>query len=193
MSYPAVITVESPAKMENWRAIAQWILAIPHLIIAGALEYVSGALAVVSWFMILFTGSLPEGLANFQIMIMRYSARAQLYAGFMYSEYPPFDFTLSPYDPGGSPVKLEIVPELTNRNRLTVGLRILWAIPALLYVMVIGIVGIVCWFLALFAVLFTGRWPEGLRSWVMKLNRVSIRFNAYALMLTDEYPPYSSD
>ncbi len=193
MSYPAVITVEPPAKMENWRAIGQWILAIPHLIIAGALEYVSGALAIVSWFVILFTGSLPEGLANLQIMILRYTARAQLYAGFMFKEYPPFDFTLSPYDPGGSPVVIEIVPELENRNRLTVGLRIIWLIPALFYAALIAIVGAICWFFAFFAVLFTGRWPDGLWAWVMKLNRVSIRFNAYALMLTDTYPPYSTD
>ncbi len=193
MSYPATITVETPPSMDNWRAIGQWILAIPHLIIAGALEYVSGALAVVSWFMIVFTGSLPEGLANFQIMIIRYTARAQLYAGFMFTEYPPFDFTLSPYDPGGSPVTVEVIAELENRNRLTVGLRIFWLIPALFYAMLITIVGAICWFFALFAVLFTGRWPEGLRAWVMKLNRVSLRFNAYALMLTDEYPPYASN
>ncbi len=193
MSYPAVITVETPPEMDNWRAIGQWILAIPHLIIVSALESASGALAVVSWFMILFTGSLPEGLANLQIMILRYSTRVQLYAGFLHDQYPPFDFALSPYEPGGTPVGIEIVPELEDRDRLTVGLRILWAIPALLYVMVIGLVGAVCWFIAIFAVLFTGSWPEGLRAWVMKLTRVSLRFQAYALLLTDQYPPYESN
>ena len=111
----------------------------------------------------------------------------------MYDSYPPFDFTLSAEDPGGSPVVLNIKPELENRNRLTVGLRFLWLIPALLYAMLISIVGIVCWFLAIFAVLFTGKWPTGLWSWVMKLNRVGVRFSAYALMLTDEYPPYRTD
>jgi hypothetical protein len=51
-------------------------LAITHLIIASALEYVTGAVAVISWFVILFTGQLPVGLANFQAMILRYMARA---------------------------------------------------------------------------------------------------------------------
>jgi len=193
MDYPATISVETPDKLANWRPLVQWILAIPHLIIAGALEYVTGAVAIISWFVILFTGKLPTGLANFQAMIFRYTSRAELYAGFLYDDYPPFDFTMSAGEPGGSPVDVAFQPELENRNRLTVGLRILWAIPAVLYAILITIVGIVCWFLSFFAVLFTGRWPDGLRSWVMKMLRVWIRTNAYVLLLTDEYPPFATD
>ncbi len=193
MEYPAAIDVQSPERMENWRPLVQWILAVPHLIIAGALEYVARAIAVVTWFIILFTGKLPANLAVFQVMILRYSTRAQLYAGFLYRDYPPFDFTMRAAEPGGSPVDLTVEPQLEDRNRLTVGLRLIWAIPAMLYALVIGIVGIVCWIAALFAVLFTGRWPEGLRSWVMKLQRVAIRLNAYMLLLTDEYPPFATD
>ena len=91
----------------------QWILAIPHLIVVGALEYVVGAIAIVSWF---------------------------------------------------ATAHLAVRPELENRNRLTVGFRIIQAIPAVLFAVLVSIVGIVCWFLAIFAVLFTGSWPNGLRS-----------------------------
>lgn len=192
-AYPARITVNSPDRIDRWRALAQWILAIPHLIIAWAMEYVSGALAVISWFVILFTGRLPVGLANFQIMILRYTTRAEVYAGFLHDEYPPFDFAMTAEEPGGTPVDLVIEPALENRNRLTVGLRIIWVIPALLFAMLVAIVGLLCWFLAFFAVLFAGRWPEGLRDWVMKLMRVGVRVNAYMLMLTDEYPPFSTE
>ncbi len=191
--YPARINVISPDRIDRWRPLVQWILAIPHLIIAWALEYVSGALAVISWFIILFTGKLPEGLANFQIMILRYTTRAEIYAGFLHDQYPPFDFTMTAEEPGGTPVDLVVQPELENRNRLTVGLRIIWAIPALLYTFLIVIVGLLCYFLAFFAVLFTGRWPEGLRDWVMKMLRVGLRVNAYVLLLTDEYPPFSTE
>ena len=193
MSYPATIDVQTPEKIANWRALVQWILAIPHLIIASVLENVACAVAIISWFAILFTKKLPAGLANFQAMIVRYTTRAETYAGFLYEEYPPFEFTSSTTDPGGSPATVGFSPALENRNRLTVGLRIIWMIPALLYLFVIAIVGVICWFLAFFAVLFTGRWPRGLRSWVMKMLRVGIRFNAYILLLTDEYPPFSTD
>ncbi len=193
MSYPATVEVRTPDKIANWRPLVQWILAIPHLIIARAMEYLAGALAIISWFIILFTGKLPEGIANLQIMIIRYSTRAHAYAGFLHDEYPPFEFPTTPAEPGGTPVDLVIRPELEGRNRLTVGLRIFWLIPALLFLILIAIVGILAWFVGLFAVLFTGRWPEGLRNWVMKLVRVGLRFEAYAMLLTDEYPPFSTD
>lgn len=163
MDYPASIDVETPERLENWRPLVQWILAIPHLIIAGALGYVSGAISVITWFAIVFTGKLPASLANFQVFILRYSTRAQLYAGFLYSSYPPFTFDMTSDEPGGSPVSLTVRPVLTDRNRLTVGLRFIWAIPAALYLMVIGFVGALAWFAAFFAVLFTGKWPESLR------------------------------
>ncbi len=193
MAYPATIEVRTPEQLDRWRPLGQWILAIPHLIIAGAMEYVSGAVAMVSWFVILFTGRLPADLANFQIMILRYTTRAEAYAGFLFTEYPPYDFTIAASDPGGCPAVVNIVPELENRDRLTVGLRLLWAIPAVLYAFVITLVGALCWIAAFFAILFTGKWPVGLLSWVMKSLRVSVRLNAYVMLLTDEYPPYSTD
>jgi hypothetical protein len=193
MSYPATIDVRSPERIANWRPLVQWILAIPHLIIARAMEYLAAALAVVSWFAILFTGRLPEGIANLQVMILRYSYRANIYAGFLHDEYPPFEFATTPGEPGGTPVDLDVRPALDARNRVTVGLRFLWIIPALLFSLLIFVVGALAWFVAFFAVLFTGRWPEGLRSWVLKLMHVGVRLEAYALLLTDEYPPFATD
>jgi hypothetical protein len=42
-------------------------------------------------------------------------------------------------------------------------------------------------------VLFTGRWPDGLRTFVVGVIRWATRVNAYFLLLTDEYPPFSLD
>jgi hypothetical protein len=126
-------------------------------------------------------------------MALRYNARAQVYAGFLHDQYPPFAFDMATTEPGGTPVDYTIVPALGGRNRLTVGLRIIWAIPAIVWVMLIGIVGAVCWFIGFFAVLFTGRWPDGLRRWVMASLRVSTRANAYVMLLTDEYPPFATE
>jgi hypothetical protein len=49
----------------------------------------------------------------------------------------------------------------------------------------------VAWVIAFFAVLFTGRWPEGLRSFVVGVIRWGTRVSAYFLLLTDKYPPFS--
>lgn len=191
MSYPATISVRRPKRLDSWRPVGQWFLAIPHFIIVNALQSVSVAIAAVSWFVIMFTGKLPPGLANFQIMILRYTYRVELYAAFTYDEYPTFDYQMTAADPGGSPVIVHIRPVLFGRNRATVAFRLILIIPAFFYAVLIGIVGIFAWFLALFAVLFSGRWPDPLWEWVMRMQRVSIRFEAYLLLLTDEYPPFS--
>jgi hypothetical protein len=192
MSYPTSIEVQTPEKIANWRPLVQWILAIPHLIIAAALGYVAGAVGIVTWFIILFTGRLPAGLANFQVMILRYTTRANVYAGFLHDQYPPFEFEMTTDDPGGTPCTLSVHPALENRNRLTVGLRFIWIIPAVVFAFLVWIVAAVCHFIGFFAVLFTGRWPEGLREWVLKALRVSVRVSAYAYMLVDQYPPFET-
>ena len=171
----------------------QWFLAIPHLLVVGVLDSVSQVVALISWFAILFTGRLPAGLADVQAMRLRYEMRTQAYTGFLHAEYPPFAFDATSDDPGGTPVTVSISPALEGRERLTVLLRIIWMIPALIFAMIIGVLGLICGLLGFFAVLFTGRWPAGLRRFVIVALVVGLRLNAYALLLTDEYPPFALD
>ena len=49
---------------------------------------VSGILAIISPFAVLFTGRLPAGLANFQAMYLRCYLRTVTYAGFLRDEIP---------------------------------------------------------------------------------------------------------
>jgi hypothetical protein len=185
--------VDSPERLARWRPLVQWIMAIPHFVILYALNVAAEVIALISWFAIVFTGRLPEGFANFQCLVLRYQMRVQLYAGFLHESYPPFEFEATPGDTGGQPIAVDLRPALGGRNRLTVGLRLIWMIPALLYVVVIAIAAAVCWFLAFFAVLFTGKWPHGMHGFIVKSSRVSLRFGAYLVLLTDEYPPFSLD
>ena len=50
-----------------------------------------------------------------------------------------------------------------------------------------------CWFIGAFAVLFTGRWPTGLRDWVLTGLRTYLRLYTYGNLLTDKYPPLTFD
>ena len=193
MAYPASISVETPERVANWRPLLQWIMALPHLILAGVLGYVSQVVAIISWFVVVFTGRLPAGLAGFQVLTLRYNARVNAYAGFLHDSYPPFAFDTSDDDPGGTPVNVRFQPQLENRNRLTVALRIIMVIPAALFGIVIGLIAWICHIIGFFAVLFTGRWPDALRRWIVSALGVGLRLNAYFLLLTDEYPPFSLD
>ena len=191
-AYPATFEVDRADRITNWRPLVQWLLAIPHFLILEGLQIVAQAVAVISWFAIVFTGKLPEGLATLQCLYVRYSNRAVTYAGFLREEYPPFVFDTIAPDPGNyPPVRTEFAPELEDRNRLTVGFRIILVIPQLIVLAVLGIAAFVAWVIAGFAVLFTGRWPEGLRTFVVGYIRWFTRFEAYLGLLTDEYPPFS--
>jgi Domain of unknown function (DUF4389) len=130
-------------------------------------------------------------LANFQAMYLRYSLRTATYFGFLREEYPPFSFATTPADPGDDPrVGVDLVPELEGRNRLTVAFRLILAIPQLIVLALLGIALFVVGVIAFFAVLFTGRWPGGLRDFALGVGRWWLRVNAYLVLLTDEYPPF---
>jgi hypothetical protein len=109
----------------------------------------------------------------------------------MCEEYPPFAFEMTPTDSGEDPrVRVEFQPQLVDRNRLTVGFRIILVIPHVIALFVLGIVATVMTVIALFVVLITGRWPEGMRAFVLNVMRWYLRVQTYYLLLTDEYPPF---
>lgn len=180
---------EAPAKVANWRPIVQWILAIPHLVIAQVFGYVSGVIAVISFFAVLFTKSIPDGLYNFQVMSMRYRARVTMYAGFTHEQYPKFEFAMAQTEPGGDPVQLSVLrpAEWTRANAFN------WilAIPHYLLLAVVSIGAAVLWIINLFIVLFTGKWNEGHRLFIVKVQRYQYKVWAYALMLETKYPAFS--
>ena len=191
-SYPATFEVEGTDRIANWRPLVQWLLAFPHFLVLYGLDIVARAVAVIGWFAIVFTGRLPEGLANLLCLFIRYNNHALAYAGFLREEYPPFVYDTVGPDPGDyPPVRTGLAPELEDRNRLTVGFRLILVIPQLIVLVFLGIAAFVVWVIGFFAVLFTGRWPEGLRTFVVGYMRWYTRVEAYLGLLTDKYPPFS--
>jgi len=190
--YPASFTLDPPERIANWRPLVHWLLAIPHMVILYVVSFVAQVVGFVSWLVILFTGKLPEGMAGVQMLYLRYTARVYAYAGFLVEEYPPFTFATTAEDPGDAgPLRVEFQPALEGRNRLTTFFRLLLAIPHLVVLAIVFLGVAICWVIAFFAVLVTGRWPAGLRDFVIGALRWNLRANAYVFLLTDEYPPFS--
>jgi Domain of unknown function (DUF4389) len=193
-AYPATFEADTPARIANWRPLVHWLLAIPHAIVLYVLGIISGVVALISWFAIVFTGKLPDGLAGLQALYIRYTNRYSVYVYFLREEYPPFTFETVATDPGDYPgVRTTVVPELENRNRLTTGFRFILVIPHMIVLALLGIAAVFAWIIGFFAVLFTGHWPAGVREFVVGVLRWSTRVAAYYTLLTDEYPPFSLD
>ena len=193
MTYPATLQIDTPDRLANWRPLVQWILGIPHLIVTSVLKTVAQVLSVIAWVMIVFTGRMSSGLADFMMMTLRYEARWAAYSNGLHATYPPFEFPMTADDPGNTPTRASFSPAMENRNRLSVLLRLIYIIPAAIFFYVIQIIGAISLLLGVIAVLFTGRWPAGLRRMVVGSQLVNLRASAYGLLLTDQYPPFSLD
>jgi Domain of unknown function (DUF4389) len=77
-----------------------------------------------------------------------------------------------------------------HRNRLTSFVRLLLAIPLLLWAMIYGVVAWLAVVAAWFAIVITARYPKALYDFVAEFTRYYTRTLAYAVLLTDAYPSF---
>jgi hypothetical protein len=160
------------------------ILAIPHLIVSQVWGYLAEVLAVIQWFIIVFTGKRNEGLWNLQQSWLGYYSRVLGYISLMYDPYPAFGT-----DPGNAPVRTVISYDESG-NRLTTLLRFLWIIPAAIIYIFVAIGGAVVTLISWFAILFTGTHPRGMWEFELKVLRYTLQLQAYGLLMTDTYPKF---
>jgi hypothetical protein len=79
-----------------------------------------------------------------------------------------------------------------RQSRLTVFFRLILGIPAFLIAYILNAVLRLLLFLVWLIVVFTARQPEGLHSFVALCLRFTMRTEAYALLLVDAYPNFTS-
>ncbi len=162
------------------------ILVLPHLIVVGVWGYLAEVLAFIQWFIIVFTGKRNEALWDLQWAWLAYAGRVNGYANLMFDEYPPFGTS-----PGTAPVSIEL-PNEEPASRLTNGLRFVWAIPALLMAILIGIAFVIVVGISWFAIVITGKHPRRLFDFALRALRFILRVNSYVLLMTDTYPRWES-
>jgi hypothetical protein len=201
--YPVSFEVQPQATERNRVTVAfRFILAIPHMLLVGGpgfgigvgvgvggdrtgvLGMVAAVAAFINWFIIVFTGRANEGLLSLQQYYLRWRARALAYEALLRDEYPPFG-------DGDYPVSADFPAVSEGRNRWTVGFRFLLVIPQAIVLFFVLIAWVVTAIIGWFAVLFTGRYPDGLWRFGQGVMRWILRVEAYMLLLRDEYPPFS--
>jgi hypothetical protein len=205
MPYAVMVSVQPALTNRNRLTTAfRFILVIPHVLLVGAvgvgaawqqrhtsfgsetgvLGAVAFLLAVVSWFTILIGHQHIPAIRQFTAFYMRWRVRALAYLMLLRDEYPPFGD--APY-----PAAIEIADPAAPRDRVTVALRIILAIPHLIALVFL----VVLWWLTSFAawlvILSTGEYPAGLYNFGVGVLRWLLRVEGYVLLLVDEYPPFS--
>jgi hypothetical protein len=166
-------------------------IVISLLANAGYSEYsstaVAGGLVVLPLvLMLLFRKKYPRWWFDWNREMMRFSARVAVYASLMDDEYPSTDEQQA--------VHLDFdYPDAKNDLHPALPLvKWLLAIPHYIVLFFLGIGAFFAVIGAWFAILFTGRYPRGIFTYVEGVHRWSNRVFAYAFALvTDKYPPFS--
>jgi hypothetical protein len=91
--YPASIEIVDPPSRNRITVALRLFLAIPHLIVLAFVLLAWGFTTIAAWFIILFTGSYPQGLYDFGVGALRWRLRVEAYILLMVDEYPPFSLT----------------------------------------------------------------------------------------------------
>lgn len=194
--YPIAISVDAVMEDRNrLTAALRPILAIPHTVLigpgawlhrldsAGLIGTAAYVLAIVNWCSMLLRGESIKGIRDFQMYYLRWRTRAVAYMALFVDRYPPFG--------GGSyPASIEVT-EPTIRDRTSIAVRLVLAIPHLVVLFFLVLAWALCTLGGWFAILFTRRYPASLYPFALGVMRWMLRVEGYLLLLVDEYPPFT--
>jgi len=205
-TYPVTFTVDFPDRaLDRLTSAFRIVVAIPilavlSLLTGASLHYVTtnnttsetvtlatggGVLFLPLVLMIVFRQKYPRWWFDWNLQLLRFSARVSAYFALLDDHYPSTDEEQA--------VHLHFpYPDARQLNQWLPLVKWLLAIPHYIVLFFLAIGAIVAVIIAWFAILFTGRYPRGLFDFVVGVMRWSNRVTGYALVLvTDQYPPFS--
>jgi hypothetical protein len=186
--YPVTYAVQNPGPGRNRLTVFfRYFVAIPWLIVAAVYGFVANLAAIGAWFSIVFTGTYPEGLYNFNAGFVRLSTRINGFFDLTTDEYPPFNGEEDP----NFPVQVGVPERKPEYDRLKTGLRFIFGIPVMLLGLVQAVIAGVVSFIGWFVILFTGELSDGLFQPLRSALAYQARAGAYFLLITEDWPPFS--
>jgi hypothetical protein len=165
-------------------------MAFPHAFVMMFCNLWASILAFISWWAILFTGRYPQSFFEYQVKVIRWSVRLNARMRNLVDGYPAFM-------PGGSDDLTSFDVEYPeNLSRGTLLLRAFFGfiyviIPHAFILVFRALWGSILSFIAWWAVLFTGRYPQSMHQFQVETIRWGARVNIYMANMTDTYPPFN--
>jgi hypothetical protein len=152
---------------------------------AGRAGEAVGLVVLPTLLLILFRQKYPRWWFDWNIELMRFSARVGVYLALMEDRYPSTDEHQA--------VHLDFAyPDARNDlNRWLPLAKWLLAIPHYVVLFFLYIAAVFVVIAAWFAILFTGRFPRRMFDFLVGVGRWTNRVIAYAhVLVTDSYPPF---
>ena len=187
--YPVTIRGELTEPINRWLFLVKWLLIIPHVVVLAFL-YIGLIVAwVIALFAILFTGRYPRGLFDYNVGVLRWTWRVGFYSYYALGtdKYPPFSLAKKDDYPADLDVEY---PEKLSQGLVLVK----WWLLAMPHYIVVNIFedGLLTVLVLIAGVvnLFTGKYPKDIWEFVIGINRWGYRVIGYAVLVTDQYPPF---
>ena len=201
-SYPVNLEVEYPDRKLNrltsfFRVFTVIPIAIILVLVSGGPSWnwgqdiaiaAGGILFLPTLLMILFRQKYPRWWFDWNVNLVKFSARVSAYLGLLTDTCPSTDEEQT--------VHLTIAYPDAKAD-LKRGMPLVKWFLAIPHYVVLACLGFAAWIvtiIAWFAILFTGKYPRGMFDFVVGVGRWGLRVAAYAfLLVTDRYPPFSLD
>jgi hypothetical protein len=200
-AYPVSLTIDRAVGPRNRLTCAfRLVLALPILVVvtlvgggtiaaagrnSASYSAAGGLVAAAPALLILFREKYPRWWFDWNCALLRFQNRVGAYLFLLRDEYPSTDEEQA--------VHLDIVyPDVrADLNRWLPLVKWLLAIPHYIVLLFVDIAAIFALVGAWFAILFTGRYPQGIYDFVVGVMRWHNRVAGYAFILvTDKYPPF---
>jgi hypothetical protein len=203
VAYPVQYSVDYPDRPLNrlttfFRVLVIIPIAIVLSLIEGGFTYgygeghtatiaaAGGLIVLPVLLMIVFRQKYPRWWFDWNLELMRFSARVGVFLTLMDDRYPSTDEDQS--------VRLDFpYPDARNDlNRWLPLVKWLLAIPHYVVLFFLYIAAFFVIVAAWFVILFTGRFPRGMFEFLVGVGRWTNRVIGYAhVLVTDRYPPFS--
>ena len=216
--YPIDLEIGPPEPQSRWKTAFRLVLAIPALMLAGALvgapsggggrstyngqnssstEYAVTygsalfTLSVLAWFACLARARMPHGLRDLFAYGLRYGAQAWGYLFLLTDRYPNADPELPAADPPEKEraVLMRVEDDL-RRSRLTVFFRFLLFLPHLVWLLLWTIAAVLAAIVSWFATLTTGQTPSALHRFLAAYVRYIVHVYAYLFLIANPFPGF---
>jgi hypothetical protein len=210
-SYPARLDVDYPEKLDRVTTFFRLIWVIPIAVVLSLLSAtgsstvrvvtetgdtlsevtrtgggITSGLFAATVLMIVVRERYPRWWFDFARELTRFGARIGAYMALLTDRYP------STVDEQSVHLEIDYPDVSRDLNRWMPLVKWFLAIPHYVVLFFLAIGAVLAVIVAWFAILFTGTYPRALFDYVVGVGRWGLRVQVYAaLLVTDEYPPFS--
>lgn len=187
--YPVQYEADYVERRSRLTTFFRLITMLPAAVLTWLYVLAAHVVVFIAWFALLFTGRYPQGMYDFVAGALRNATRLNGYAGLLTDAYPPWNGGEEP----SYPVRVRVAPPKEQYSRVKVLFRLILAIPvmviAYIYQLIMEVGTLVAWF----AIVITGKQPEGIQNLINMGLRYVTQALAYYWLLTEDWPPITVD